>query len=420
MYDTTDTTERFVMVAVDQGDAGISAEESLDELAELIRTSGGEAVGRLIQKREHIHPGHYVGKGKLLELTDLISLTNATGVVCDDELSGKAQKNLMEALGDDVKVMDRTTIILDIFAQRAVTAEGKLQVELAQLKYSMSHLTGLGKQLSRQGGGIGTRGPGEKKLETDRRHIQTRMHELNRDLAELKTHRQLLREKRKKNAIPVVSLVGYTNAGKSTLLNVLSGAGVLAEDKLFATLDTVMRKVTLPGGSVILLADTVGFIQKLPHHLIQAFRATLEELAHADVLLHVVDAQSPMRQHHIDVVNHTLKDLDCLDKPAITVFNKMDGPVEKPLPVNPAAEKSAQISAISGEGMAQLTQTIEDVLKTLRREVRLLVPYSDGAALNAIYESCEVLSCTHENEGTALVVYAPAAVAQRLEKYMVE
>ena len=291
----------------------------------------------------------------------------------------------------ETKVMDRTIVILDIFAGRAISGEGKIQVELAQLKYRMSRLTGMGASMSRLGGGIGTRGPGEKKLETDRRHIKERIAELNRDLKEIQTHRELLRSQRSKKGTPVVSLVGYTNAGKSTTLNVLTQAGVLAEDKLFATLDTTTRKVELPGGSEILLTDTVGFIQKLPHHLIQAFRATLEELKYADILLHVVDASNPNREEQMRVVYDTLRGLGCEDTPVITVYNKMDREVELPLPMDRMAREIVQISAGKQIGLEQMLATIEKLLKSFRKSMTVLLPYTEGALAGWVHGRCEII-----------------------------
>ena len=299
LFDMKELEERVILVAVSTSDED-DTEASLDELEELVKTAGGTAVARSVQKRERIHPGHYLGTGKIEELKAMLSAYDATGIVCDDELSPAQLRNLEQMLG--TKVMDRTIVILDIFAARALSGEGKIQVELAQLKYRLSRLTGMGASMSRLGGGIGTRGPGEKKLETDRRYIKERIAELNKDAQEIRTHRELLRAQRSKKGTPVISLVGYTNAGKSTILNRLSDAGVLAEDKLFATLDTTTRKIELPGGSEVFLTDTVGFIQKLPHHLVQAFRATLEELQYADILLHVVDASDANRAEHIEVI----------------------------------------------------------------------------------------------------------------------
>ena len=359
MYETKERAEKVVLVAVDKGEDD-SCADSLDELAELVRTSGAVTVGRLTQKREKVHPGHYVGKGKLDELTDLIALTEVTGIVCDDELSPAQQRNLAEAL--DVKIMDRTMVILDIFAKHAGTAEAKAQVELAQLQYNLSHLAGIGKALSRLGGGIGTRGPGEKKLETDRRAIQTRLDALNKTLREVRRHRDVLRKKRERQGVPVVSLVGYTNAGKSTLMGALSGAEVTGENKLFATLGTTTRGVTLPGGSEVLLTDTVGFIQKLPHHLVRAFRATLEELRYADALVHVTDVSSPAYAQQMDVVHDTLRRLDCIGKPMVAAFNKIDLAAETSFPPDAHSAQTICISAKRGDGLKELSAAIEKTL----------------------------------------------------------
>ena len=376
LHENKDTEERLILVGIELEDkdspSALAVEDRLDELEELVNTAGATAVARTIQRREKVHPAHYLGKGKIEELKMMINTYDATGIVCDDELSPAQLKNLEKML--ETKVMDRTIVILDIFAGRAISGEGKIQVELAQLKYRMSRLTGMGASMSRLGGGIGTRGPGEKKLETDRRHIKERIAELNRDLKEIQTHRELLRSQRSKKGTPVVSLVGYTNAGKSTTLNVLTQAGVLAEDKLFATLDTTTRKVELPGGSEILLTDTVGFIQKLPHHLIQAFRATLEELKYADILLHVVDASNPNREEQMRVVYDTLRGLGCEDTPVITVYNKMDREVELPLPMDRMAREIVQISAGKQMGLEQMLATIEKLLKSFRKSMTVLLP----------------------------------------------
>lgn len=414
MHETEEISERVILVAVEKEDAEISAESSLDELDELVKTAGAATVGRVIQKREKIHTGHYVGKGKLEEIKNAAEMLDATGIICDDELSPAQLKNMEEAL--KLKVMDRTMVILDIFAKRAISREGKIQVELAQLKYRLSRLTGIGASMSRLGGGIGTRGPGEKKLETDRRYIKERISELNEALKEIETHRNLLRKNRGKTGMPVVSLVGYTNAGKSTILNNLTNAGVLAEDKLFATLDTTTRKVMLPGGSQIFLTDTVGFIQKLPHHLIQAFRATLEELKYSDILIHVVDASNEKRSEHMEVVYKTLKDLECSETPVITVFNKMDKEIEFPLPIDNNAVKTINVSA--KENLDNMLKAIEEVLKSFRKPITVLIPYKDGGLISQIYGKCEVICEEHKAEGVYFELYAVEEMKNRLSKYI--
>jgi len=319
MIETAEVRERFILVGVSTCD-GDDTVASLDELEELVETAGADTVGKVIQSREQIHPGTYLGKGKLEELSEWIDSLGATGIVCDDELSPAQLKNLEEIL--DTKVLDRTLVILDIFAARARSSEGKLQVELAQLKYRATRLTGLGTSLSRLGGGIGTRGPGEKKLEMDRRLIRERISVLKRELEDMKRHRDVTRQRRSSNPVPVISIVGYTNAGKSTLLNRLSGSEVLAEDKLFATLDPTTRELELGDGESVLMTDTVGFIRKLPHHLIEAFKSTLEEARYADIILHVVDASNPQMETHMEVVQNILRELEITGKPVVTAFNK--------------------------------------------------------------------------------------------------
>lgn len=321
IYRNEEIVEKVILVGISEQE-GDDAEDSLAELAELVHTAGAETVGTLIQKRELIHPGTYVGTGKVQEIAELIEQTGATGIVCDDELSPAQLKNLETLLA--TKVMDRTLIILDIFAARATTSEGKIQVELAQLKYRLSRLAGLGKSMSRLGGGIGTRGPGEKKLEIDRRLINDRIAQLNRELKEVVRHREINRAKRDKNPVKVVAIVGYTNAGKSTLLNHLTNAEVLEEDKLFATLDPTTRILELEGQQQVLLTDTVGFIRKLPHHLIEAFKSTLEEAKYADYIFHVVDASNPQHDKQMHIVYETLDRLGVKDKKIVTLFNKMD------------------------------------------------------------------------------------------------
>lgn len=422
LHEIGQAEERVILVGVEMDERNsrsvMATEACLDELEELVKTAGAITVARTVQKRERVHPGHYLGKGKIEELKLMLQTYDASGIVCDDELSPAQLKNLEQML--ETKVMDRTIIILDIFAARALSGEGKIQVELAQLKYRLSRLAGMGASMSRLGGGIGTRGPGEKKLETDRRYIKERIAELNREAQDIRTHRELLRTQRRKKGAPVVSLVGYTNAGKSTIINALTDAGVLAEDKLFATLDTTTRKVELPGGTEIMLTDTVGFIQKLPHHLIQAFRATLEELKYADILLHVVDASNPNRQEHMQVVYQTLRDLGCQDTPVITVFNKMDCDVELPLPPDTTARDTVQVSAAKGEGLEEMLLRVEKLLQSFRKSMTALVPYTEGGLIGWVHGRCEMIREEHTAEGVLMEVYVDEESANRLKKYEVK
>ncbi len=417
LYKTKVEKERVILVGVEMEESAMSIDACLDELEELINTAGAEVVGRLIQKRERPHPGHYLGKGKIEELEVMVNALDATGVVCDDDLSPAQMRNMEQLV--KTKIMDRTMVVLDIFAQRASSREGKIQVELAQLKYRLSRLAGLGASLSRLGGGIGTRGPGETKLEMDRRHIKSTISQLKSELKEIRTHRELLRTGREKNGSPVVALVGYTNAGKSTILNRLTQAGVLEEDKLFATLDTTTRKVELPGGSEIMLSDTVGFIQKLSHHLVEAFKATLEELKFADILLHVVDSSNPSREEHMEVVYKTLKDLGCEDKPVITVFNKIDKDVELPLPFDSHSAQSIAISAYNEKDLDKLIKTIEDLVKTFRTPLNVVIPYSEGAIVGMIHGKCDVLNEEHTESGYKFELYADEEMEKRLERYVI-
>lgn len=411
MYETAEKKERVILVGVSLADSD-DAEQSLDELEELARTAGALCVGRVLQKREQMHPATYLGRGKTGELKDLIWETQADGIICDDELSPAQIGNLKDEL--DVKIMDRTLLILDIFAARASTSEGKIQVELAQLKYRQSRLTGLGTSLSRLGGGIGTRGPGEKKLEMDRRLIKGRISQLTRELKEVKRHRQLTRESRAKSRIPVIAIVGYTNAGKSTLLNALTGAGILAEDKLFATLDPTTRNLKLPGGQEVLLTDTVGFIRKLPHHLIEAFKSTLEEAKYADLLLHVVDASNPQMDQQMHVVYETLRELEASDKPVITAFNKKDRFEGEYAPRDFQAERTAFISAKTGEGVEELLACVEDVLREQKVEIEQIYPYSDAGKIQLIRKYGELEKEEYTQEGIYVRAYVPVDVYGKL------
>lgn len=410
MFEIEKTKERVLLVGVCMGTED-ETEESLDELAELVKTAGALNVGRVAQKREQIHPGTYVGRGKLEEIKDLLWETEADGIVCDDELSPAQIGNLRDEL--NTKIMDRTLLILDIFAARAITSEGKIQVELAQLKYRQSRLTGYGTSLSRLGGGIGTRGPGEKKLEMDRRLIKSRIAQLNRELGDVRRHREITRGARSKKSVPVAAIVGYTNAGKSTLLNTLTGAGILAEDKLFATLDPTTRGVKLPGGQEVLLTDTVGFIRKLPHHLIEAFRSTLEEARYADVILHVADASNPQMDEQIYTVYETLRSLEVVDKPVITVFNKQDKIEEEKIIRDFHADYTVKLSAKTGDGILELLKTIEAVLREQKVLIEELYPYQDAGRLQMIRKYGELLQEDYREDGIFVRAYVPASLCGR-------
>ena len=407
-----DIEEKVILVGVSEQD-GDDAEDSVEELKELVKTAGAAVVGTLIQKREKIHPGTYVGTGKVAEIEELIAQTGATGIVCDDELSPAQLKNLEMML--DTKVMDRTLIILDIFAARATTSEGKIQVELAQLKYRMSRLTGLGRSMSRLGGGIGTRGPGEKKLEIDRRLINDRIAQLNRELKEVKRHREITRAKREKNQMPVVAIVGYTNAGKSTLLNHLTDAEVLEEDKLFATLDPTTRVLELPGHQEVLLTDTVGFIRKLPHHLIQAFRSTLEEARYADYIFHVVDASNPQREKQMHITYETLDDLEVKDKTIVTLFNKQDLRTDDEPLRDFRADYTLNISAGENEGLEELKELLSEILRENKVYIERVVPYDKAGIIQLIRKQGELIAEEYVAEGIAIKAYVPMEVYGKLD-----
>ncbi len=418
LYDTETKAEKVVLVGIDTGEGEFDAESCLDELAELADTAGAQVVGRLIQKREAINKATYLGKGKIEELRAYIEFTQAVGIICDDELNQNQIRNLENAL--DVKVMDRTLVILDIFAKRALSAEGKVQVEVAQLKYNMAHLTGRGIEMSRLGGGIGTRGPGEKKLETDRRNIADRISELNKELKEIEKRRSVMREKRIESRIPVIALVGYTNAGKSTLLNTLTGSDVLAEDKLFATLDTTTRAIETESGAKYLFTDTVGFIQKLPHNLINAFRATLEEVKYADILVHVVDASNPKRAEQMNVVYHTLGELGAGDKPVLTVYNKTDKEgIDLPLLKDRRAVYTMSVSAKNGSNIPEFTAKVEDIVRSFKKSISVLIPYSEGRLLGIIHGSCEITASEMRDDGYYFEMYADEETENRLKAFMV-
>ncbi len=406
-----DFKERVILVGVSEQD-GDDAEDSLAELAELVKTAGASVAGTLIQKRELIHPGTYVGTGKVAEIAELLEHTGATGIVCDDELSPAQLKNLETML--NIKVMDRTLIILDIFAARATTSEGKIQVELAQLKYRLSRLTGLGRSMSRLGGGIGTRGPGEKKLEIDRRLINDRIAQLNRELKEVVKHREIARAKRERNAVPVVAIVGYTNAGKSTLLNHLTDAEVLEEDKLFATLDPTTRMLELEGHQQVLLTDTVGFIRKLPHHLIEAFKSTLEEAKYADYIIHVVDASNPQRDKQMYIVYETLDHLGVKNKKILTLFNKIDIRTDDDPLQDFRADHVLQISATENAGLDAVKDVLQEMLREDKIYIERVIPYAQAGVLQLVRNKGELVSEEYVPEGISIRAYVPMEVYGKL------
>ena len=403
--------ERVILFAASTN-ASDDTEESVEELRELVKTAGAETVGVVIQNRENIHPGTYLGKGKIQELKEMVWESGATGVVCDDELSPAQLKNLEDAL--DTKVMDRTMIILDIFAARAKTREGKIQVELAQLRYRAVRLVGLRNSLSRLGGGIGTRGPGETKLEVDRRRIHERISQLKSELQDVERHRDVVRKQREQSGTLTAAIVGYTNAGKSTLLNKLTGAGILAEDKLFATLDPTTRALTLPGGEKVLLTDTVGFIRKLPHHLVEAFKSTLEEARYCDVILHVVDCSNPQMDMQMHVVYETLRRLDIKDKEIITVFNKVDRPDADTACRDMSADYKVKLSAKTGEGIGELLDLFAVILRNRRIYFEKVFAYKDAGRIQTIRKSGQLLSEEYQDDGIHVKAYVPVELFEEL------
>ncbi len=405
MIEMKEQEERVILVAVSTDDNDDTI-HSVEELSELVSTAGAVTVGTIIQNRENIHPGTYVGKGKIEEIREMAWERGATGIVCDDELSPAQLRNLEDAL--QMKVMDRTMIILDIFASRARTREGKIQVELAQLRYRAVRLVGLRNSLSRLGGGIGTRGPGEKKLEIDRRLIHDRISVLKEELEDVKRHREVQRKQREGSGTLTLAIVGYTNAGKSTLLNKLTQAGILAEDKLFATLDPTTRALTLPGGEKVLLTDTVGFIRKLPHHLIDAFKSTLEEAKYSDVILHVVDCANPQMDMQMHVVYETLRQLEVQGKEIVTVFNKIDRMDADVTCRDPKADFRVKISAKTGEGLDELLNTIENILRSRRIYLEKIFGYAEAGKIQKIRAKGQLLSEEYTEEGIHVKAYVPA------------
>lgn len=407
MIQLEEEKERFLLVGVSEQE-GDDAEDSIEELNELVETAGAVSVGRLIQKREKMHPATYVGKGKVEEIKELASRTKATGIVCDDELSPAQLRNLSDML--ERKVMDRTLLILDIFAMRASTSEGKIQVELAQLRYRASRLTGMGRAMSRLGGGIGTRGPGEKKLEMDRRLIGSRISQLKRELAEVRSHRDITRGRRTKQHIPVAAIVGYTNAGKSTLLNSLTNADVLEENMLFATLDPTTRLLELSGKQEILLTDTVGFIRKLPHHLVEAFKSTLEEAKYADYILHVVDSSNPNAEKQMHIVYETLHHLGIENKKIVTLFNKRDLRTDQEPLHDFQADYSLSISAKYKDGLDELKEMLSELLREDKILIERVIPYQEAGILQIVRKQGELLEESYKPEGIFIRAYVPMEV----------
>ena len=407
MHENKEIEERVILVGVQEQD-GDDTGDSLAELAELVHTAGAAVCDTVIQKVERRHPGTYVGTGKVQEIRELVIMHDATGIVCDDELTPAQMRNLADLL--DTKVMDRTLIILDIFAARASTSEGKIQVELAQLRYEMTRLTGYGRSMSRLGGGIGTRGPGEKKLEMDRRLSTNRISQLKRELEEVRQHREVTRSRRTRQNQPVAAIVGYTNAGKSTLLNTLTNAQVLEMDALFATLDPTTRLLKLSGKQEILLTDTVGFIRKLPHHLIDAFRSTLEEAKYADYIIHVVDASNPQMEKQMYIVYETLKKLGVEGKPVLTLFNKQDLRTDTEALHDARADRTVHISARTGEGLDLVRSALEQMLRENKIYMERLVPYTETAILAKIRSAGELVSEDYRPEGVYIQAYVPRAL----------
>lgn len=420
MNETKKEIEYAILAGVHTGGDPLcdTTEESIEELARLADTAGAVVVGTLIQNRESPESGTYLGEGKLEELKMAVSDLGATMVIFDDELSPIQIRNIEREL--QVRVIDRSMLILDIFASRALSAEGKIQVELAQLKYMLPRLSGIGSSMSRLGAGIGTRGPGETKLETDKRHIRRKIAHLSDELEKIEKHRELIRERRKKDGTPVIAVVGYTNAGKSTLLNKLTGADALAEDKLFATLDPLFRALTLPDGRSVLMADTVGFIRKLPHHLIKAFKSTLDEAALSDCLLIVADASSDEVNSHLDVVFNTLSDIGAVDKPTVCAFNKaelLSGGVANEIK---RAEHTVYISAKTGEGLDKLLEILDNITPGKLKKVKMLIPYNKGTILSELHAEGNVESENYTAEGTEIEVKVSAENYRRLKDYIIE
>ena len=411
MFETEHIKERMILVGVDTGNPE-AAERALDELEDLAETAGAQTAGRLIQARESIHPATYIGKGKLEELKDLLWETEADGIICDDELTGSQIGNLEAELS--CKVIDRTLLILDIFAAHAVSGEGKIQVELAQLKYRATRLTGLGRSLSRLGGGIGTRGPGEKKLEMDRRLIRERISRLKADLRNVEKHRELLRSQRRQSGLKSAALVGYTSAGKSSIENALTGAGILEDAMLFSTLDTTTRSLVLDNTQEILLTDTVGFIRKLPHHLVEAFKSTLEEAKYADIIIHVVDASNPQMEEQMHVVYETLRELGVEDRPVVTLFNKQDLLTGDSRQKDFRADYSIPVSAKTGQGLEELKKALLEIIRKDQIYVERLYDFSEAGKIQLIRSRGQLLEESYVPEGIEVRAYVPQDIYSKI------
>ena len=413
MYENEQRQETALLLCVDVGD--YDAERSLDELEELAASAGAQVTGRVIQKKDSFDPATVMGSGRIQEVAEYVQANGTDLVIFDHELSPAQQKNVEQAL--NTKVIDRTTLILDIFAQRARTSEGRLQVELAQLRYRLPRLMGLGTSLSRLGGGIGTRGPGESKLESDRRHIRRRIHYLEEELEELKQRRGLLRQRRKKDNVLSVAIVGYTNVGKSTLLNTLTDAGVLAQDMLFATLDPTSRALLLPDGRKVMLIDTVGLVSRLPHHLVEAFKSTLEEAVNADLILNVCDVSSPEFDRQLEVTTQVLSELGADQTPVLTVLNKCD---QVELPPMTADKHTAAISAKKGWGLDELLEKISQNLPETHRRLQLLLPYDKAGLASEIRIEGRVDTEDYRSDGIFLDALIDCRILHKVQDYVVK
>ena len=415
-------TRAVLVGVVTDNSALIEEEKSIDELARLLDTAGGETFATVIQNKSSLDPRTLIGSGKVEEIASLCENNEIKLVVFNEELSPAQIRNLEDDIGNDVRVLDRSMLILDIFALHATSGEGKLQVELAQLKYTAPRLIGKGTEMSRLGGGIGTRGPGESKLESDRRHIKRRIAALEDELDALEKNRLSMRVSRDRSGLPKIAIVGYTNAGKSTLLNTLTGAGILAEDKLFATLDPTTRKFTLPGGEQVLLTDTVGFIKRLPHHLVKAFKSTLDEAVYCDIIMIVIDASDPEYLSQLECTEETLTELGCTGKPIIYVFNKCDrGTYDNPV-IGKISERehTVYISAKTGQGCDTLAQTLESVIHEGKQRVKFVIPNREAGALNKLYANATVEDVEYGAEDITVYAVVDAKTRGMMKKYDVD